>query len=118
MRASCVTASPAFSEAWDTNPLPKQLFSLDSLKSQHHFVLLPIKGKASWSSIDIFLIVKSVHQPAAGRMYDPNTKLVCGLQPMHFVTMATPHMGCDGYGPAQASFETVVLLGQACMIGH
>ena len=36
-----------------------------------------------------------------GRMYDPHTGLVCGLQPVHFMSMATPHLGCDGHGPAQ-----------------
>ncbi len=37
----------------------------------------------------------------AGKLYNPVTHLICGLIPAHFVTMATPHMGCDGEGPAQ-----------------
>ncbi len=37
----------------------------------------------------------------AGKLYDPVTCLICGLIPAHFITLATPHMGCDGEGPAQ-----------------
>ena len=37
----------------------------------------------------------------AGKLYDPASRLIAGLKPAHFVTLATPHMGCDGEGPAQ-----------------
>ncbi|BDA45665.1 probable lipid droplet phospholipase 1 at N-terminal half [Coccomyxa sp. Obi] len=33
---------------------------------------------------------------ALGKLYDPETELICGLRPTHFVTFATPHLGCDG----------------------
>ena len=39
----------------------------------------------------------------AGKLYDPSTKLIAGLKPAHFLTLATPHMGCDGQGPAQVT---------------
>lgn len=38
---------------------------------------------------------------AAGQLYSPDTGLVAGLQPMHFITMATPHLGCDASGESQ-----------------
>lgn len=39
---------------------------------------------------------------AAGRLYDPAARTVAGLQPCHFVAMATPHLGCDSQvTPAQ-----------------
>ena len=38
----------------------------------------------------------------AGQLYDPETELICGLRPAHFITLATPHLGCDADGPAQA----------------
>ena len=37
----------------------------------------------------------------AGQLYDPETELICGLRPAHFITLATPHLGCDADGPAQ-----------------
>lgn len=40
----------------------------------------------------------------AGKLYDPTTRLIAGLKPAHFLTLATPHMGCDGEGPAQVQF--------------
>ena len=43
----------------------------------------------------------------AGKLYDPNTRLIAGLKPAHFLTLATPHMGCDGEGPAQVIFQPV-----------
>jgi hypothetical protein len=33
--------------------------------------------------------------------YDPETKRIAGLEPCHFITMATPHLGCDDDGVAQ-----------------
>lgn len=39
---------------------------------------------------------------SAGRLYDRHTGLVAGLEPAHFFAMATPHMGCGGYGIIQA----------------
>jgi len=44
----------------------------------------------------------------AGKLYDPGTGLVLGLKPVHFITLATPHLGCDGGGVSQ-----VPLLGWA-----
>jgi Putative serine esterase (DUF676) len=39
---------------------------------------------------------------AAGHLFDPATGLVAGLRPAHFVTMATPHLGCEvAASPAQ-----------------
>lgn len=46
---------------------------------------------------------------AAGKLYDPSTGLICGLKPAHFVTLATPHMGCDGAGPAQVTYISLSL---------
>uniref|UniRef100_A0A061RZM0 Alpha beta-hydrolases superfamily protein n=1 Tax=Tetraselmis sp. GSL018 TaxID=582737 RepID=A0A061RZM0_9CHLO len=45
---------------------------------------------------------------AIGRMFDPGSGTILGLAPAHFVTMATPHLGCDGGGITQ-----VPLLGWA-----
>jgi len=44
--------------------------------------------------------VKRLHL-YAGVLYDPASKRVAGLQPRHFITLATPHLGCGGEGPAQ-----------------
>jgi hypothetical protein len=41
---------------------------------------------------------------AAGALFDPRTRLVAGLEPCHFLTLATPHMGCDAEGVAQVPF--------------
>ncbi len=38
---------------------------------------------------------------AIGRAYNQSTGCVAGLQPRHYVSMATPHLGCDVEGPAQ-----------------
>lgn len=38
---------------------------------------------------------------AMGMSYNPTTGRVSGLMPRHFVSMATPHLGCDVDGPAQ-----------------
>jgi triacylglycerol esterase/lipase EstA (alpha/beta hydrolase family) len=38
---------------------------------------------------------------AIGVLYQPTSGTICGLQPCHFISMATPHMGCDAAGPAQ-----------------
>lgn len=49
--------------------------------------------------------------PAAGRMFDPRTRTICGLRPCHFVTMATPHLGCDGdTTPAQVCWQAGQLM--------
>ncbi|KAL0047250.1 hypothetical protein WJX82_010803 [Trebouxia sp. C0006] len=53
---------------------------------------------------------------AAGKLYDPVTHLICGLVPAHFVTLATPHMGCDGEGPAQVPF--IGWTGEVPVAGH
>ncbi len=39
---------------------------------------------------------------AVGVLFDPRAGTVAGLAPAHFVTIATPHLGCEGRpGPAQ-----------------
>lgn len=38
---------------------------------------------------------------AIGALFNPTSSTICGLQPTHFVTMATPHCGCDADGVAQ-----------------
>mmetsp|Transcript_41998 Transcript_41998/g.105352 ORF Transcript_41998/g.105352 Transcript_41998/m.105352 type:complete len:540 (+) Transcript_41998:162-1781(+) len=38
---------------------------------------------------------------AIGRLFDPASGLVRGLQPRHFITVASPHLGCDLDGGAQ-----------------
>jgi hypothetical protein len=38
---------------------------------------------------------------AVGALFNPEKGYVCGLRPCHFVTMATPHCGCDADGVAQ-----------------
>ena len=40
---------------------------------------------------------------AAGRLYQPDTGLIAGLKPMHFLTLASPHLGCDLEGESQVS---------------
>jgi hypothetical protein len=32
---------------------------------------------------------------AAGRLFDPGSGTLAGLQPCHYVAIATPHLGCD-----------------------
>ncbi|KAK9791606.1 hypothetical protein WJX73_006793 [Symbiochloris irregularis] len=39
-----------------------------------------------------------------GKLFNPITQRVCGLIPVHFISMATPHLGCDGTGNAQVPF--------------
>ncbi|GIL60273.1 hypothetical protein Vafri_14904 [Volvox africanus] len=41
---------------------------------------------------------------AIGVLYNPATGRIAGLQPSHFITLATPHMGCDAEGLAQVPF--------------
>ncbi len=41
---------------------------------------------------------------AVGALFSPRDGTVCGLAPRHFVTLATPHMGCDAEGLAQVPF--------------
>jgi len=45
---------------------------------------------------------------AIGRLFSPGDGTLLGLQPAHYITMATPHLGCDGFGVSQ-----VPLLGWA-----
>ncbi|KAF6261528.1 putative serine esterase-domain-containing protein [Scenedesmus sp. NREL 46B-D3] len=53
---------------------------------------------------------------AIGQLYNPASHTICGLQPAHFVTLATPHCGCDADGVAQVPFigwtNELPLLGQ------
>ncbi|CAL5220186.1 g2158 [Coccomyxa viridis] len=50
---------------------------------------------------------------ALGKMYDPKTGLICGLRPAHFITLATPHLGCAGAvdSPAQVPLLQVAKIG-------
>ncbi|KAG1674863.1 hypothetical protein FOA52_015253 [Chlamydomonas sp. UWO 241] len=41
---------------------------------------------------------------AVAQLYQPGARTIGGLQPAHFVTLATPHLGCDGGGEAQVPF--------------
>ncbi|GLI70839.1 hypothetical protein VaNZ11_015852, partial [Volvox africanus] len=41
---------------------------------------------------------------AIGVLYNPSTGRIAGLQASHFITLATPHVGCDGEGLAQVPF--------------
>jgi hypothetical protein len=41
---------------------------------------------------------------AVGALFNPDKGYVCGLRPCHFVTMATPHCGCDADGVAQVGW--------------
>ncbi len=48
---------------------------------------------------------------AAAVLYDPPSGKIAGLEPCHFITLATPHAGCDSEaGPSQAS-ELSLLVG-------
>ena len=38
---------------------------------------------------------------AAGHLYNPSTGLMAGLRPVHYISMATPHLGCDASGESQ-----------------
>ncbi|PNG98959.1 hypothetical protein TSOC_015273, partial [Tetrabaena socialis] len=38
---------------------------------------------------------------AIGLLYSPATGRIAGLAPAHFITLATPHVGCDAEGLAQ-----------------
>jgi pimeloyl-ACP methyl ester carboxylesterase len=45
---------------------------------------------------------------AAGLLYDAGSGTVAGLRPAHFITMATPHLGCEtGPGPAQVGYRVL-----------
>lgn len=37
------------------------------------------------------------------QLYNPRASTIAGLTPTHFVTLATPHLGCDAQGEAQVS---------------
>jgi hypothetical protein len=41
---------------------------------------------------------------AVGALYNPANGRVAGLQPRHFITLATPHCGCDTEGVAAVPF--------------
>ena len=43
---------------------------------------------------------------AAGQLYERDTGLLAGLRPAHFISIATPHLGCRGQGPSQLPFMT------------
>jgi triacylglycerol esterase/lipase EstA (alpha/beta hydrolase family) len=55
---------------------------------------------------------------AAGRLFDADTGRVAGLKPIHFITMASPHLGCDAVGEAQvrlSSKYSAVILPATCL---
>jgi hypothetical protein len=39
-----------------------------------------------------------------GALFDPRSRKIAGLEPCHFLTLATPHFGCDAEGVAQVPF--------------
>lgn len=41
---------------------------------------------------------------AIGTMFDPVAQTIAGLRPAHFITLATPHLGCDSDGEAAVPF--------------
>eukprot|EP00879_Flechtneria_rotunda_P012727 GHRR01013291.1.p1 GENE.GHRR01013291.1~~GHRR01013291.1.p1 ORF type:complete len:777 (+),score=287.73 GHRR01013291.1:426-2756(+) len=41
---------------------------------------------------------------AIGVLYNPSNNSIIGLEPAHFVSLATPHCGCDSDGVAQVPF--------------
>jgi hypothetical protein len=45
---------------------------------------------------------------AIGISFDPASRKVLGLEPSHFVTLATPHLGCDAEGVSQVRPELCV----------
>ena len=43
---------------------------------------------------------------AIGKLYDPRARRVAGLRPAHYISIAAPHLGCDGFsGPAQVGWH-------------
>eukprot|EP00967_Tisochrysis_lutea_P094646 scaffold137675_cov18-Tisochrysis_lutea.AAC.1 len=34
-------------------------------------------------------------------LFDPKTRRIAGLEPCHFISIATPHVGCDAEGISQ-----------------
>jgi esterase/lipase superfamily enzyme len=40
---------------------------------------------------------------ALGMLFNPASSTICGLTPCHFVTLATPHCGCDADGVSQVT---------------
>eukprot|EP00192_Tetraselmis_astigmatica_P008172 CAMPEP_0117684162 /NCGR_PEP_ID=MMETSP0804-20121206/20908_1 /TAXON_ID=1074897 /ORGANISM="Tetraselmis astigmatica, Strain CCMP880" /LENGTH=640 /DNA_ID=CAMNT_0005495047 /DNA_START=272 /DNA_END=2195 /DNA_ORIENTATION=+ len=53
---------------------------------------------------------------AVGLLYDKERGLVGGLAPKHFITIASPHLGCDKDGDAQVPLLTWV--GAIPVVGH
>ena len=45
---------------------------------------------------------------AAGRLFDAQHGTIAGLTPAHFLTMASPHLGCSTVGEAQVGTFTVL----------
>jgi hypothetical protein len=43
---------------------------------------------------------------ALGSLYCPTTGRIAGLRPCHFISLATPHMGCDAQGLAQVRWPS------------
>jgi hypothetical protein len=54
---------------------------------------------------------RNVYHSTTGKLYDAETQLICGLRPAHFITLATPHLGCDAKeSPAQVTTSLVLHL--------
>ena len=47
---------------------------------------------------------KLVELPS-GKLYKAEAGTVAGLRPAHFITLATPHLGCNGWGPNQVGIR-------------
>ena len=56
----------------------------------------------------LIFVIMVTPRYAIGKLYDPSTQTILGLKPAHFVTMATPHVGCTADGVSE-----VPLLGWA-----
>ena len=51
---------------------------------------------------------------AIGKLYDPHARRVAGLRPAHYMSIAAPHLGCDGFsGPSQVRLVASGALTQA-----
>lgn len=66
---------------------------LDEVKKNHRLKRISIIGHSMGGLIARYAI---------GELFDPNVRTVAGLIPSHFLSLATPHLGCTvNPGPAQ-----------------
>lgn len=54
---------------------------------------------------------------AIGKLYNAEDKTVAGLQPVHYVSMATPHLGCHRRGPCPAQVPLLTWTQNVPLIG-